>query len=1444
MTLRAAFIHGPDSRAAPWDNEEPIREELFGVGRLEQHARSLAEAQPVTAGSSRGRSLAARLRENESVLLASNRAIAAAVRKGRALTASAEWLFDNFPLVEQQIREIRSDLPAGYYRQLPKLSDGPFTGFPRVFGLAWAFVAHTDSRFDPEMLRRFVRAYQQVQPLAIGELWAIAITLRIVLVENLRRASRRIVANRLARREADRLADRLLGAAASREQIAAMLRKKDRSPLSVSFAVQLVQRLRDQDPKVTPALEWLEGRLAEQGSSVDRIVREEHQRQGATNVTVRNIITSMRLISEVDWAALVESVSLIDDTLRSASRFAEMDFPTRNAYRNAIEELARGSSLSEQEIAHAALARAREAPAGDGRERDPGYHLIAGGRRGFEAKIGFRAPLHAWRERLAAATSLGGYVGAVAVIAAVILALPLVTLMQADIGRAWLAAFAVLGAIPAMEAALALVNSAVTRGYSATILPGLALRDGVPPELRTMVAVPTLLTTPAALEEQVENLEILYLGNPDRELCFALLSDWTDATSETMPGDRALLEAAAKGIAALNRRYGPASAGDRFFLLHRRRVWSEDQQRWIGWERKRGKLQELNRLLRGAADTNFIDVGGPTSRPPAGVRFVITLDADTRLPRGAARRLVGKLAHPLNRPRFDDASRRVVEGYGILQPRVTPSLPVSSEGSPYQRVFSGHGGIDPYATAASDVYQDLFEEGSFTGKGIYDVDVFEAALDGRVDDGSLLSHDLFEGTFARAGLVSDIEVVEEFPSHYRTAAARQHRWVRGDWQLLPWILGPELPAIGRWKMLDNLRRSLVPPTSVAALVAGWMLPLHAALIWTGFILSTIALPTLLPVVAAVLPRQARVTAGSHLLVLAEDFRLAVARCVLISVFLAHEAWLLVDAIGRTLYRLAVSRRHLLDWTTAAQVTTRASPGALDSFRQMRSALAIGIVAAAAVAWAGGAAWPVALPFVLAWIASPAVAWRVSRSPPVTGRLAVSPGDARALRLVARRTWRFFETFVTPADHMLPPDNFQEDPKAIVASRTSPTNMGVYLLSAVSARDFGWAGTVATVERIEATLAAMGELKRFRGHFFNWYDTRDLRPLDPPYISSVDSGNLAGHLIALANACDEWMAGPAPVRTVLAGIGDSLDLCREAALALPDDRRTQTITRGQLTDALDLLASALRAGDGTVESTAACLARVKPFAETTVDIARALASERGDEAGAGMQSWAEATLRAVESHLRDFAPEEDAWQSLQRRIATLAGRARDMADAMEFGFLVNRELKLLSIGYRVAEDRLDPGCYDLLASEARLASFVAIAKGDVPSSHWFRLGRAVTPLGRGAALISWSGSMFEYLMPSLVMRAPSGSLLAQTNRLVVQRQIRYGAELGVPWGISESGYNVRDLEFTYQYSNFGDPGSRAQARPRRAMRSSRPMRRRSRRWSNRRRRRQISRVSQF
>ena len=796
--------------------------------------------------------------------------------------------------------------------------------------------------------------------------------------------------------------------------------------------------------------------------------------------------------------------------------------------------------------------------------------------------------------------------------------------------------------------------------------------------------------------------------------------------------------------------------------------------------------------------------------PPA-VRYVITLDSDTRLPREAASRLIGKMAHPLNAPRYDPQSRAVVDGYAILQPRVTASLPIGREGSVFQRVFSNITGINAYDTAAADVYQDLFGAGSYSGKGIYDVDAFEASLSGRVPEGTLLSHDLFEGSFARAGLVSDIEVIEEFPSEYDVVAARNHRWARGDWQLLPWLLGRgdaarrelrTLSLLGAWKMIDNLRRTLSAPCTLAALVAGWMLPLPLSLRWTLFVVGTLTLPALLPVLAGILPRGPRVTVRSYVVGLGKDVSLACWQVGLMLSFLAHQAWLMSDAIVRTLYRLFVSHRNLLEWVTAEQ-TQRAGPGSVAlTLRRTGRVGAFSLAILLAIAGLGvGTSW-VALPFLLLWFASPLIARRISLSPKVAGRLPVSRDECLALRLVARRTWRYFESFVTPLEHMLPPDNFQEDPLPVVAHRTSPTNMGLYLLSVVSARDFGWIGRLEAIERLESTLSTMQQMARFRGHFYNWYDTRDLRALEPRYVSSVDSGNLAAHLIALARTCEAWCDETTANVTWRAGVADALELVRQALATALAGLRTSARERTAIAGAITAVSLALELADSAEPATLDALAA---RAQALVMSLEHIPLERASEVLADLQYWAAAVSETVDCWRREVSLSPGPERTLVPRLQRLAVAAETLGTAMEFGFLLDEERKLLSIGYRADEGALDSSCYDLLASEARLASFFAIAKNDVATRHWFRLGRPVTSIGRGAALVSWSGSMFEYLMPALVMRAPTGSLLEQTSRLIVERQIAFAAAAGVPWGVSESAYNARDMAMTYQYSNFGIPG---------------------------------------
>lgn len=1395
--------------APPWNSLLPVREELFGIERLEQHGASLAAAQRVSKSTLRVVPLQARLKQNAAVLLGAYQASAKELEAGHTVVPAAEWLLDNYHLVEQQIREVKEDLPPSFYRQLPKLAAGPFAGYPRVFGITWAFVAHTDSHFDADNLCRFIQAYQSVQPLTIGELWAIAITLRIVLIENLRRLADQFTVGRLARADADQLTDRLLVAGCAHSVLAADIETRSSDPLAEPFAAQLAKRLRDQDPKTTPALEWLEQRLHSQGLTVEDVVQRSQQRQGASNVTIRNIITSMRLISDIDWSELFERISLVDDCLSTGSQFESMDFSTRNLYRSAIEQLARGSLFSELEVAELALQTASEAAKG-GQDQieaerlgDPGYCLIDHGRRSFERSLKFKPSMGLWLSRLHIRIGLSGYIATILLFALALVVFCLYAFGFEQLPLSWLLLIAALGLLPATEISTAIVNRSVTWRLGSRMLAALELKAGVPTSLRTLIAVPTLLSNQQDLFEQVEQLEVHYLGGIDGDLTFALLVDGLDAKQEVLDSDAPLLALVAAKIELLNQRYAPGPAGKHFLLLYRRRQFNPSENKWMGWERKRGKLHELNRLLRGATDTSFIPLPGEVLEVPSDVRYVITLDADTRLPRDTVQRLISKMSHPLNRPRFNLLTQRIEAGYGIIQPRVTPSLPVGIEGSFYQRVFSSPGGMDPYAAATSDVYQDLFGEGSYTGKGIYDIDAFEMSLAGRVKENRLLSHDLFEGVFARAALVSDIEVVEEFPARYDVLAKRQHRWCRGDWQLLPWILGrfagvKAVSWIGRWKMLDNLRRSLIGPVTFLALVLSWLLPLPLALISTLLLITTLVVPAFMPCVFSLTPTRTSVNVNNHLRRWLGDMRLASAQVFFNLTFLADHSWRTVDAISRTLLRLFVSHRHLLEWTSTAQTNGHPRLSIVKFYQTMWIGTLLSQVICLSVLVLAPSSWPLILPFALLWLVAPVLAFYSSRS-----RLAARPQEvehyADILRLTARRTWRYFETFVSADDNMLPPDNFQEEPQPVIAHRTSPTNIGLYLLSAVAARDFGWAGLQEIIERLEATFATLKTMPRHNGHFYNWYSTQTLQTLLPAYVSSVDSGNLAGHLIALANTCDEWREQPMK-HNFAAGVHDNLILLREAVAA----ETFSNPSRGQQLNILVGEISAQLVGSQSLEVFAPIVIRLSDKALKLVK--EQVPSDNADYS-TDVCFWLEATKKLVAEQLRDQQAlvTTKALVILTQRLHSLANTARDMAYAMDFAFLLDSERKLMSIGYSLAENSLDPSCYDLLASEARLASLFAIAKGDVVTKHWFRLGRTATPLSNGSALISWSGSMFEYLMPSLVMRAPLGSLLEQTNRLVVERQQLYGRQLGIPWGISESAYNARDIEFTYQYSNFGVPG---------------------------------------
>jgi cyclic beta-1,2-glucan synthetase len=1391
----------------PAKADAPIRLHYLHEDNLRRLGEALARGEiPEVAGLERF-DIKERIRENGEKIQAVYRSTNEAQARGDTITPAAQWLLDNNYMVEEAVYQIKRDLPKRYYRQLPTIALPGGVTAPRVLVLAWLYVAHTDSAVSADGFAAIVEGYQSVEPLKIGEIWALPPMLRFVLVENLRRLALRVERARDMRRMANALADRLL-VEAPEEEHRDMLAGYGRHARDTTFATQLLYRLRDGSRSAGKALTWLEGELENSGSDAEEIILGEHQTLSAGNVTTGNIVRGLRVSNDVDWTEWFERVSRVDKLFRERTDFAQLDFQSRDQYRTAVEDLARRSGRGEYEIAQRALESAEANPqeSAAGAVVDVGLFLVGPQRQAFEKAVGYRPR---FGERLLRSFASAGWAG-IAVPAVALTALLLVfthgALSAAGLPQGLAILLLVLFAMPALEGMLSIFNSAVLLFVKPTSLIGFEFKDGVPREARTLVVVPSLISSRDDIEESVRNLEVHFLANMNGDLHFALLSDWPDSDVERSAADVALLEHARDCIADLNRRYPRSAECPRFHLLHRRRLYNEAQGCWMGWERKRGKLHELGLLLRGDNDTTFLP---PDTPLPEGVVHVMTLDADTRMTRDAVARLAGKLCHPLNSPVLDPAGRRVVSGYSILQPRVTPSLTTGDEASFFQRIYSMNRGMDPYVFAVSDLYQDVFGEGSFTGKGLYHVDAMEAALKDRIRENTVLSHDLLEGSFARAALATDVELVEDYPTRYAVDASRQHRWARGDWQLLSYIFDPSsgVPALSRWKMIDNLRRTLTPIFWVLASIAGWtLLPFTLAAQWQALLIVSQFMAPTFEIVKSIVPDGRETTMRARLTALVHDIAHGSAQVALRTMLMAHSAWMMGDAIVRTLYRLFVSHRNLLEWRTASQAQKHGANTLASYYRMMWGVLPVALTGLALPVLADSTGAFVAFIFAVFWAGSPAFAWYVSLSAETEDRLHVSPRDAESLRNAARRTWLYFETFVTAEHNFLPPDNFQEHPHAVVAQRTSPTNIGVYLLSVVSARDFGWISLADAVDRLDRTVATIEGMERHRGHLYNWYDTTTLAPLHPRYISSVDSGNLAGHLIAVAAACTEWAMAPAAyLQGDFHGILDAVAVLEDSLDALPDDRRQIRPLRQRLRDRLAGMRRAIDIVRNEPETAAIRTINLAVLSGDIRKLASAIHSETNSPRSEELLLWASKVEIACEFHVSDAHTDERGVETLRDRLRQIHERARRFAFEMDFSFLLRRDRKLMSIGYRMEEHQLDESCYDLLASEARLTSLFAIAKGDVSTEHWFRLGRPIVEIGFRGALVSWSGSMFEYLMPPLVMKEPQGGILNQTNNLVIRKQISYGRSKGIPWGISEAAYNARDREMTYQYTNFGVPG---------------------------------------
>ena len=1453
-----------ETKTDKYANERPpLRSELFTAEQLEQHARAISRKhQLISAHPSE--QLLKRLAENENILLEVHAALTDAIKNNNRIVPAGEWLLDNFYLIEEQIYTGKKHLPKGYSKGLPQLLKGESAGLPRVYDIAVEIISHSDGHIDLKSLISFVTAYQTNTFLKLGELWAIPIMLRLALIENLRRLSIQIASDIINKTLANKWADKMIDAAENDPKnlvlvIADMARSEP--PMDSSFIAELTRRLQEKGNALSLPLNWIEQRLSEESLTSNEQIHLENQKQAADQVSISNSISSLRFLNTTDWREFVENTSIVEQVLRHDvdSVYQQMDFHTRDNYRHAVEKTAKYSKLTENEVAEIAiqLAKNNEGKQEHLRQQHVGYYLTGKGLAQLQRHAKMCCTKADSLRIFFNKAPFLMYAGGIVIITFLISWGLICAIFHEGLAQWQMIIVGIIILLATSRLSLAVVNWLSTLLAKPFLLPRMDFSKGIPLQHRTMVVIPTMLTSAAGINELIEGIEVRFLANRNEHLQFALLTDFKDAKTEILPEDEMLLFNLRNKIVELNRKYD-RQTNDTFFLFHRPRKYNAKDKIWMGYERKRGKLAELNALIQGDGKQYFSMIIGEADVYTA-VKYIITLDTDTQLPRDAAWKMVATMAHPLNQAFYSAKKKRVTEGYTILQPRVSNSLP-GNKSSLYAKIHGNEPGTDPYTKATSDVYQDLFKEGSFIGKGIYNVAAFEETLHNVFPDNSILSHDLLEGCYARSGLITDVQLYEEYPNRYSADMQRRHRWIRGDWQIANWMLpfvpGPNkkilrnpLSLLSKWKIADNIRRSLIPQALLLLLLYGWIIS-SMPLFWTMAVSLIVLLPSVISFCWSLFTRPEDVIFSQHFIF---SFRAAsnqfyqhlIELCAL-----PYEAACNTDAILRTLWRMFISHKNLLQWNPSHN-TNNNQKTILAAYVEMWFGPLLAVTIFLYLTLYNPFALIFAVPFIAVWIIAPFVTWFISRVS--TGKIAVVT-DAQTiyLRLLGRKIWNFFETFVVAQDNWLPPDNYQEEPVERIAHRTSPTNIGLSLLSILTAHDFGYITTEEVISRTTNTLNTMQRMDKFRGHFYNWYDTETLQPLAPRYISTVDSGNLAGHLITMQQGLMMLADKKIFTKKMYQGVIDTARVLVEKTngnkilvnflqeLENNYPQKTDSAIEAKLyLDELEneftkiIIDADFEPGSYEEIWSQKVLSQIKNIKkEITSLIAWLLLPEVPEKfkhlipdlpAIPTIKQLAriEQSLlqKIVTAYTTDNTEEENKWLNQFRTFITEAGRRgkeilltlEQLAlkcralSVIDYDFLYDRSQHLLTIGYNADEHRRDNSYYDLLASEARLTTFVAIAQGKLPQESWFSLGRQLTNLGTTPILLSWSGSMFEYLMPLLVMPTYENTLLDQTYKAVIQKQIDYGRKKSVPWGISESGYNMVDAHLNYQYKAFGVPG---------------------------------------
>lgn len=1511
--------------------EVEISDAILSPEDLKNHAIGIARNQ-IVKRSSRGLNwLILRMNSNYKLILDAYRVLNQDIQRDLFVPPAAEWLLDNFYVVEEEFNDIKQNMLKRNLADLPVLKTGYLKGYPRVFAIALEIVSHTDGRLDENTLSCFIEAYQTQKVLSSEELWALAIMMRISLIEKLRQISAKMLETRKQWRKAENI-EGLMGRNDSKvkEEVLWFIREyfKNGGKKYSSFIEHLVKRLKRQGDKALPLIRFIDENLRDQGCKSEDIITFEHQIQASLQVSIGNSLTSLKFVQSVNWNEVFETLSYVESILKKDPEevYTKMDFESKNHYRNAVNRLARRSGVSEMLVAIKALEYAKES------KTHIGYYILGDGKTQLLKRVTYKKVEKFSLEETIKKSPHLFYFGTMIFITVLVLSLSIYysryLLNKLDLGSGIYHTLVLLATlfsiIPTTEIAVPLTNFIINRICRPSFLPKLELEAGIPEEYGTMIIVPTLLPNENRVRELVEQLEVHYLSNKEENLYFALVGDFKDAPSKILPEDERIIEEAVRGINELNNKYVRDSKYKRFFFFHRERQYNRVQERWMGWERKRGAIIEVNDLLKGSSGTSYKVIScAPTELPK--VKYIITLDADTKLPGGAAKKLVGTLAHPMNSPVINEEKGIVTSGYGILQPRISISI-ISSNISPFTRIFAGQGGMDLYTTAVSDTYQDLFEEGIFTGKGIYDLEVFQSILRQAIPENSILSHDLLEGCYIRAGLVTDVELIDGYPSRYNSFSMRLHRWVRGDWQLAPWlgtkikdnkgnIIKNPLSAISKWKIMDNMRRSLIDPSLLLLIIFGMFLPVKVGLIWIGLAAAAILIHVIIQLVFNLFTgsyfkyRQGKYKKGIS------PLKAGLYQALLRFVFIPYQAYMMLDAVVRTVIRLSFTGKNMLEWVTAADMEASLTNDRRGFWKRMwissfvggalllaklifnlgftlklMSRFTPGFFPRSALTSTSKFDLAFNLAFVLIysaflvpWIISFYVAYKIS-IPYKKDMKKLNDDDVMLLRMISRRTWAYFEDLVTKKDNYLPPDNYQIEPYKGVAHRTSPTNIGIMMTSVISANDLGYIGFEETGMRLDKTIGVIEKMEKWEGHLYNWYNTNTLKILRPAYISTVDSGNFAGYLMVVKQALKDYLNQNIIDINRVIGLKDTLYLLKEEIesseiadkedynIVYMEDKLEDYIAKNLECEVIDIgslrkmleeliqfmekSTSRLVSCRGLRESlwwnrlfemTLKCkneisyllpLCKISIYSYYSTNLQgnereftekllfkylKNLKSE--DTKLIKLPTLCNHILKEIEEYTNnnsrmfkqntdfggflinlseDIKSAKKGAEDIISMYISLSERIRILLANIQFTALYDKKRQLFYIGYDVEKNRYSKAHYDLLASEARQTSFIAAARGEIEQKHWFKLGRRLTMNGDYRGLVSWTGTMFEYLMPLLIMRNYDNTLMDETYDFVIRTQKKYGNKHNIPWGVSESAYYAFDINLNYQYKAFGVP----------------------------------------